>query len=392
MHRQADRVADSDRVAQVPPAAAQRQRRCDRAERPSSTPARRDHADPRQQSERGKHERELRPRRHAQGEAGHGQGAGVLPRVHRQRDTRQQARETRDVVERLARLGPAEHRQRDHQAPGRERQRLHPPAQAHAPGRQQRDRQPQQVQQRRQEVAVQGHDADRVQQLRVGRVVGDERVRLREQDARDRPRLREVRRERHVVPERVEVEHPRPQRVRRLQSPLGGHDHHAEDRRCHRHAPARRRRPRRADLGPRWFHRRPLRGGGGRASDLPPAERGRGPQQRDQLRRAVERDQAEQLAGEQQDTERDHRLAEHSQRPRRRQPAPAQPMRDQPRRQHDRGQPQDPQDELADRHRAVRKSSSRSGVPMTSIGQGGRLVDCSARRHLGSAALEAPSQ
>ena len=91
---------------------------------------------------------------------------------------------------------------------------------ADAPGGEEGDRQPAEVEEQRERVAPRQQDPDRVQQLRVLRVEPVREDRLDVVHPGDRVALGHVRRERHVVPERVEVEDAPVQRVLRRQRPV----------------------------------------------------------------------------------------------------------------------------------------------------------------------------
>ena len=78
---------------------------------------------------------------------------------------------------------------------------------ADAPGGQQRHAEPAEVDQRAEDVPVEEHDARRVQQLGVLRVEPVQVEGVDEVHPPDRPGVRDPRRERPVVPERVEGEH-----------------------------------------------------------------------------------------------------------------------------------------------------------------------------------------
>ena len=92
---------------------------------------------------------------------------------------------------------------------------------ADAPGGEEGDRQPAEVDEQRERVAVDEQDPDPVQQLGVLRVepVGEDGLVVVE--AEDRVALGDVRREGHVVPERVEVEDAAAQGVVDRQAPVG---------------------------------------------------------------------------------------------------------------------------------------------------------------------------
>ena len=99
---------------------------------------------------------------------------------------------------------------------------------ADAPGGEEADREPAEVEEQRERVAADQQDPDRVQELRVLRVepVGEDRLDVVHPGRR--VALRDVRRERHVVPERVEVEDAAVEGV------LGGHRPGEDDDRDHR--------------------------------------------------------------------------------------------------------------------------------------------------------------
>ncbi len=97
-----------------------------------------------------------------------------------------------------------------------------------APGREQRQPQPGQVQQRREEVVAEEHQAVRVQQLGDLGVEPVEVERVGEEQLGDRPGLRDVRREGHVVPERVAAVDTPVQRQQSRARPL--HRHQQRDR------------------------------------------------------------------------------------------------------------------------------------------------------------------
>ena len=93
-----------------------------------------------------------------------------------------------------------------------------------APGGEERDRQPAEVEEQRERVALGEKDPDPVQQLRVLRVepVGEDRLGVGV--AGDRVALGEIGRVGHVVPEGVEVEDAAVQRVLCCQAPVGEYD------------------------------------------------------------------------------------------------------------------------------------------------------------------------
>ncbi len=93
-----------------------------------------------------------------------------------------------------------------------------------APGGEEGDRQPAVVDEDREGVAVGDEDPGRVQQLRVLGVepVGEDRLGMME--AGDGVALGDFRREGHVVPERVEVEHASVQGGVCGQAPVGDHE------------------------------------------------------------------------------------------------------------------------------------------------------------------------
>ena len=90
-----------------------------------------------------------------------------------------------------------------------------------APGSQESNREEAEVEEQRERVALRQQDPNGVQQLRVLRVEPVREDRLGVVQPGDGVALRHVRREGHVVPERVEVEDPSVQRILGRQSPVG---------------------------------------------------------------------------------------------------------------------------------------------------------------------------
>ena len=117
-------------------------------------------------------------------------------------------------------IGPVSSDQRDRD----QRQRGDPVGPADAPGRQQGDAEPAEVDQRREQVAVQQRDPRRVQQLGVLGVEPVEVERVGEVQPPERALLGDPRRERPVVPEGVEGEHPPGPDVLEAGRPVGGQE------------------------------------------------------------------------------------------------------------------------------------------------------------------------
>ncbi len=353
MESQTERVARFDQVVEVPPAACQQSGHRDDGEHPAACTAwgAKRHADG--EDERGDDERELGAGREPESQPGHRQQPAVVRRVCDQRGGGEQRREADRVIERLARLGGGEHRQREHQAPGEQRQTRDVPGAPEAPGGEQAKCEPREVEQGGEEVVVERRDADRVEELRVGRVVGDERVRLRELDACHRAALGEACGERHVVPERVEVAHPRPERVGGLQAPLCGHHHDPDAGGEQRQVVRGRGYGVRCRGLPEARWRRSARPG------QPVREHRQPAQQRDQRRGTIQRDQAEQLGAQQERAEADHDLGEEGRRTGHTEMGGAQPVCDHGRWHDERGEAHEAEEKLAGGHRRALPASSR---------------------------------
>jgi hypothetical protein len=123
-------------------------------------------------------------------------------------DHRQQEEEAGDVVGRVARLRPDDHVGVEHHRGGEQGGGPDRVGTADAPGGEQREAEPGEVDQRREEVAVERDDSDGVQELGVLRIEpGGELERVGEVKGADRGVLREPSREGHVVPGGVLVVH-----------------------------------------------------------------------------------------------------------------------------------------------------------------------------------------
>ena len=130
-------------------------------------------------------------------------------RVEQDRGGREQQRDGGDVVGRVAGLA-RDHRVRVEDGGDREqRQRRGAEGPADAPGREQGEAEPAEVDQRREQVVVEEHDPGRVQELGVLRVEPVQVLGVGEVESVDRALLGEPRRERRVVPHRVEAVHAR---------------------------------------------------------------------------------------------------------------------------------------------------------------------------------------
>ena len=130
--------------------------------------------------------------------------------------------EAHDVVAALAGLGLDHHPRVEDQRRGDQRRRADLVGAADAPGGEQGDRQPAEVDQRREPVALHQDDPGGVDQLRALRVEpGGEPQRVGEEQVDGRVVLGDPRRQRHVVPGGVAAEHPLVEAELGGEGPLG---------------------------------------------------------------------------------------------------------------------------------------------------------------------------
>ena len=178
-----------------------------------------------------------------------GRAGGVS--VDQDRGGREDEGDARDVVEGLTclELDQALRAERDRGAD--QRLRAEPVWPPDAPGREQGHRQPAQVEHRRDDVAIEEQDSDRVEDLGVRGVERGEEDRVEEVDVAQVTGLHEPRRERHVVPEAVGAVHAGSERPQGRHHPGGGESGAGEHRDHPGESPGRRRgRRRRWSCGP----------------------------------------------------------------------------------------------------------------------------------------------
>ena len=211
------RVAGVDQVAQVPVAAPGQSGETGGRRALAAGAARRDHRQPEDQRRAGQEEVELGPGRQARSEADDGEcsrrergtlAPALTPSVQRDRNRGKQEEDPDDVAPRLPRLvRQRRHAERDR--PESERPRRHPVGPADAPASNQAADEPSEVQQRRQQVAIERAHADRVEDFCIRRVEPCEELRRYEVQIPGVPALEEPRRERPVVPGAIEPGHAR---------------------------------------------------------------------------------------------------------------------------------------------------------------------------------------
>ncbi len=188
-----------------------------------------------------------------------------------QGDRGHQQRDADDVVQRAARVVEDELRRGEQHRGTDHRERRDTERAADAPRGQQRERQPEQVHERREHVAAHEHDAERVQELRGRRIEHGQRVAVGVVQPRRPAGLEETRRDRHVVPEGVGGAHHAPlQRVGDTCRPLREDHRDGDD--CTRVLPPG---ERGGDLRAvrSGCHRRSVRSGRGRRPGEPPHRR-----------------------------------------------------------------------------------------------------------------------
>jgi hypothetical protein len=135
----------------------------------------------------------------------------------------EQQRERGHVVVPAPRLRLSECRGGQHQRHGEDGGRTEPVRPAHAPAREQGEREPTHVQIGRERVVAHERDPDRVEQLVVEREERERRVVQQEVEARYAVLLHEARRDRPVVAERVAAVHAALERVDQPRRPLAHH-------------------------------------------------------------------------------------------------------------------------------------------------------------------------
>ena len=153
-----------------------------------------------------------------------GWGASLMAVDHEGREGDQEG-EAHDVVAALARLQVDQHPRGEDQGRGNQRRRADLVGATDAPRGEQGDRQPAEVDQRREPVVVHQQDPGRVDQFRALRVKpGNETQRVGVEQVDRRVFLGHPRREGHVVPGGIPPEHPLFEAEQRRDAPLGDGD------------------------------------------------------------------------------------------------------------------------------------------------------------------------
>ena len=144
------------------------------------------------------------------------------PLIDQNRHRAQHERDADDVVERLPRLELDQHLSPEGDRAADQALRAQAVGAADAVRGQQAEREEAEVEQRREDVAVVGEQRDRMQDLRVRRVVGGEEDRVEVVDDGEVAAVREPDRLRHVVPEGVGAVHAPGEASERRHHPGGG--------------------------------------------------------------------------------------------------------------------------------------------------------------------------
>ena len=224
------RVANRDQVADVPVAAGDDQRPEPEPRGAQPIAARRDRDDADGETQHRPEHGQLDPDSQPGRDRGEDQCRGPVGVVDQERHRGQQEEHRDDVVGRGAGLGVVHHRGRHGHRRAEQRAGADAPGAPDAVGGEKGQPEPQQVQTGRQRVASEEHDPQPVKHLGGGGIERRQVLDVGEAQRHDVPRLREARRPREVVPERIEAADADVVGLDRQRPPLRDHGGGSQDR------------------------------------------------------------------------------------------------------------------------------------------------------------------